>query len=343
METNLSIPILPTLEDVARVAGVSTATVSRSLNSPNSVAKNTLLRVKSAVDQLGYSPNFGARALAAKRTNAVGAVIPTMENAIFARGLQAFQETLFENGSTLLVASSSYQREREEVQIRSLIAGGADAILLIGEDRREGIYEFLKKRGIPYVLAWNFRQDSDHCFVGFDNRAAAREMAIKVLKLGHTKIGMIAGLTLENDRARDRVTGVREAISEFNISERDFCLKEAQYDFTSAGDAVETLLENGPRPTAIICGNDILAIGATKRLKSLGLCVPQDISITGFDDIEVSSIIEPELTTVHIPHREMGKIAAEQLLEMRRNQTMSSSIELKPFIVERQSLAKPPN
>lgn len=338
----MPIPILPTLKDVARVAGVSTATVSRSLNSPDSVAKKTLARVQSAVDQLGYSPNFGARALAAKRTNTIGAVIPTMENAIFARGLQAFQETLFENGSTLLVASSSYQRELEEVQIRTLIARGADAILLIGEDRREEVYEFLNKRGIPYVLAWNYRQESDHCFVGFDNRVAAREMARKVLNLGHTNIGMIAGLTRENDRARERVSGVREAIAEFNISERNFSLIEAQYDFTSAGDAVEKLLENDPRPTAIICGNDILAIGAVKRLKSLGLCVPQDISITGFDDIEVSSIIEPELTTVHIPHRDMGKIAAEQLLEMRRNQTVASSIELKPFIVERQSLAKPP-
>ncbi len=343
MESVLPNPILPTLEDVARVAGVSTATVSRSLNSPDSVAAKTLLRVQSAVDQLGYSPNFGARALAAKRTNTIGAVIPTMENAIFARGLQAFQETLFENGHTLLVASSSYQREREEVQIRSLIAGGADAILLIGEDRREAIYEFLRKRGIPYVLAWNYRQESDHCFVGFDNRAAAKEMARKVLKLGHTNIGMIAGLTPENDRARERVLGVREAIAENNISDQNFSLVEAQYDFTSAGDGVETLLQNNPRPTAIICGNDILAIGAVKRLQSLGLSVPQDISITGFDDIEVSSIIEPELTTVHIPHRKMGKIAAEQLLEMRGNQTMASSIELKPYIVERQSLAKPPN
>jgi DNA-binding LacI/PurR family transcriptional regulator len=105
----------------------------------------------------------------------------------------------------------------------------------------------------------------------------------------------------------------------------------------------EEKLQAQPRSTAIICGNDILAIGAVKRLKSLALCVPQDISIAGFDDIEVSSIIEPELTIAHIPHRNIGKIAAEQLLEMRRNQTMAPGIELKPFIVECQSLAKPLN
>jgi len=332
---------LPTLEDVAREAGVSTATVSRSLNSPDSVAEKTLLRVQAAVRLLGYSPNFGARALAAKRTNTIGAVIPTMENAIFARGLQAFQETISKNGSTLLVASSSYRRELEEEQIRTLVARGADAILLIGEDRSDEIYEFLRKRGIPYVLAWNYRQDSKHCFVGFNNLAAAKEMANKVLDLGHSKIGMIAGLTLENDRARDRVLGVREALAEHDIPAENFKLIEVPYDFENAGDAIETLLANNPRPTAVICGNDILATGAVKRAKSIGLRVPEDISITGFDDIEVSTIIEPGLTTVHIPHREMGKIAAECLLAMRKNDNLAQSRELKPFIIERGSLSKP--
>lgn len=332
---------LPTLEDVAREAGVSTATVSRSLNSPASVAEKTLKRVQAAVRLLGYSPNFGARALAAKRTNTIGAVIPTMENSIFARGLQAFQETISKNGSTLLVASSSYRRELEEEQIRTLVARGADAILLIGEDRSDEIYEFLRKRGIPYVLAWNYRPDSSHCFVGFDNLAAAKEMANKVLDLGHSNIGMIAGLTLENDRARDRVLGVREALAEHDIPAENFTLIEVPYDFENAGDAIETLLASDPRPTAIICGNDILATGAVKRAKSIGLRVPEDISITGFDDIEVSTIIEPGLTTVHIPHRDMGKIAAECLLEMRKNDTVVQSRELKPFIIERGSLSMP--
>ncbi len=332
---------LPTLEDVAQEAQVSTATVSRSLNSPQSVAEKTLLRVRAAIDMLGYSPNFGARALAAKRTNTIGAVIPTMENAIFARGLQAFQETISQNGSTLLVASSSYQRELEEEQIRTLVARGADAILLIGEDRSEKIYEFLRKRGTPYVLAWNYRRGSDHCFVGFDNHAAAKEMAIKVLSFGHLIIGMIAGQTINNDRARARVSGVREALAQNNVPDDNLAVIEAPYDFSNAGDALELLMSKVPRPTAIICGNDILAIGAVKRAKSMGLRVPQDISITGFDDIEMSSIIEPELTTVHIPHREMGKIAAESLLAMREQETLIASTELKPFIVERGSLANP--
>ncbi len=326
---------------MAREAQVSTATVSRTLNLPQSVAQKTQLRVLAAVDKLGYSPNFGARALAARRTNTIGAVIPTMENAIFARLLQAFQEAISRNGSTLLVASSSYQQVMEEEQIRTLVAHGADAILLIGENRNEDVYEFLKKRRIPYVLAWSFRRNSSHCFVGFDNRAAMKNMARKVLELGHVTIGMIAGLTLENDRARDRVLGVQEAMAEYKIPSENFSLIEAPYDFASAGDAIETLLAKTPRPTAVICGNDILAVGAVKRAKSVGLRVPQDISITGFDDIEVASIIEPEITTVHIPHRGMGKIAAECLLAMRKNDSLSRSRELKPHIIERGSLSVP--
>ena len=125
-----------------------------------------------------------------------------MENAIFARGLQAFQETIADRKSTLLVASSYYQQDIEERQIRSLVARGADALLLIGESRDPAIYEFLRSRGIPYVLAWIFKRDAAHNYVGFDNRAASRKMTERVLQLGHRRIAMIAGITASNDRAR---------------------------------------------------------------------------------------------------------------------------------------------
>src|SRR6056300_579526 len=143
---------LPTLADVADLAGVSSATVSRCLNAPDKVGQTTKVKVMSAINELGYSPNFGARALAAKRSNTFGAVIPTMDNAIFARGLQAFQEELHANGITLLVASSQYQAKIEEEQIQTLVTRGADAVLLIGFDRMPSIYEFLKKRDVPALV-----------------------------------------------------------------------------------------------------------------------------------------------------------------------------------------------
>ena len=145
-------PVVPTLDDVAREAGVSTATVSRCLNNSEKVTAKTRERVARAIDLLGYSPNFGARAMAAKRTFTIGAIIPTMENAIFARGLQAFQEALYAQGYTLLVASSAYKPEIEAEQIRALVARGADGLLLIGYDRDPSIYDFLARRGVPTLV-----------------------------------------------------------------------------------------------------------------------------------------------------------------------------------------------
>lgn len=338
---------VPTLEDVARAAKVSTATVSRCLNTPERVVEKTRDRVMAAVEALGYTPNFGAQALAAKRTNTIGAVIPTMENAIFARGLQAFQETIAQSKATLLVASSSYRRDIEEEQIRALVARGADALLLIGEDRKSGIYDFLERRKIPYVLAWIFKDHDRHSFVGFDNRAAARAMAERVLALGHRRIAMIAGVTLHNDRARDRVLGVRDAAVAGGVSMSDMDVVEAPYNFDDAADAFSLIMRREPRPTAVICGNDILAIGALKQAKAMGLRVPEDVSITGFDDIEISSVTEPAITTVHVPHRRMGQVAAEILIRQLQSKAETQELkpesrELEPHIVDRGSLGPPP-
>ena len=165
------------MADVARVAGVSTATVSRCLNSPDRVIETTREKVMTAVRELGYAPNFNARALAAKHTNTIGAVIPTMENAIFARGIQAFQEELHLHGITLLVASSQYQSEIEEEQIRTLVARGADALLLIGYQRDERIFQFLETREVPALIAWAYDPASDQRAIGFDNRVALKELA----------------------------------------------------------------------------------------------------------------------------------------------------------------------
>lgn len=339
---------VPTLKDVARAANVSTATVSRCLNSPERVVGATRERVLAAVEALGYSPNFGAQALAAKRTNTIGAVIPTMENAIFARVLQAFQEDIARNKSTLLVASSSYRQDIEEEQIRSLVARGADALLLIGECRNPEIYDFLRNRNIPYVVAWSYRSDGEHSFVGFDNYAAAKAMTEKVLALGHRRIAMIAGITLHNDRARDRVRAVRETAKAHGVTLSDADVVEAAYRFDDAAEAFARLMQHDPRPTAVICGNDVLAIGALTCAKAMGLRVPEDVSITGFDDVEISSVTEPGITTVRVPQRQIGQVAAEILIRQLQSKTATrtfeqESRELETRIVERGSLGPPPS
>ena len=167
-KVRLSHKASPTLADVAKAAGVSTATISRALNEPDKVAQNTRERIEKVVEDLGYTPNFGGRVLASNRSNIVGAVIPTMANAMFASGLQVFQEVLSQSAYNLLVASSGYNAGTELQQIKSLVAQGADGLLLIGSARPDETTRFLKLRNIPYVIAWSYQHDKSRYFAGFD-------------------------------------------------------------------------------------------------------------------------------------------------------------------------------
>ncbi|MFS4579769.1 LacI family DNA-binding transcriptional regulator [Phaeobacter sp. C3_T13_0] len=330
----------PTLADVARLAGVSTATVSRYLNSPDRVIEETRKKVGNAVLELGYAPNFNARALAAKRTNTIGAIIPTMENAIFARGLQAFQEELGRSGITLLVASSSYQTELEEEQIRTLVSRGADGILLIGFHRDPKIYEFLKRQNVPVVVAWVFDQNAKVSTVGFDNYEAMKALADKVISMGHRRIATITASPEGNDRASERLRGIRASMTGAGIPETELSIVEAEYGIDEGGAALEELLRQSVRPSVVICGNDVLAVGAIAKAQELGLRVPEDISVTGFDDIEIAKISSPALTTVHVPHRRMGKEAANILIGLVNATQTQSSVLIETSLVMRTSLGK---
>lgn len=331
---------LPTLEDVARQAAVSTATVSRCLNTPERVSEVTRKKVLEAVNTLGYSPNFGARALASKRTHTYGAIIPTMANAIFAKGLQAFQETLAEHGSTLLVASSFYDPKIEEQQIRSMVARGADGLLLIGKSRSDQIYQFLEQQNIPIVLAWSFDAESPYNMVGFDNAAATHALTQRALELGHRRFAFLSAERASNDRAAERVKGAQQALASAGIDPHSMPILEAPYSIFDAGRAFEQLLHSESKPTIVMCGNDVQAVGALKKARELGIDVPGEISITGFDDLEIADVVEPGITTVHVPHRQMGRISAE-ILVSDSAMTKPSLSKLDTFLVERGSLAAP--
>jgi len=332
---------VPTLEDVAQLASVSTATVSRCMNLPELVQKHTRDRVMAAIRELGYFPNFGARALMAKRTNTIGAIIPTMDNAVFARGIQAFQEALHEKGITLLISSSSYQEDIEAEQIRTLTARGADGLLLIGHHRSEDIYRFLANRGIPALSAWVYDTTQSRLSIGFNNREAMKNLAEAVISKGHRSIGVISAEQKSNDRASERVFGIYEAIKDAGLAPDALQLIETPYGIENGALAFHELMSRPEAPTVIMCGNDVLATGALRGAKKMGLRVPDDVSITGFDDIELASIADPELTTVHVPHRAMGKQAAQMLIDMVNGSLPVESFELKTWLCMRESLAPP--
>lgn len=331
----------PTVEDVARYAGVSTATVSRCLNEPGRVREPTRQRVMDAIDALGYAPNFGARTLVLNRTNIMGAIIPTMDNAIFARGLQALQERLAEDDFTLLVSTSNYSPERELTQIRALMSRGVDGLMLIGAARDERAYQLLYQRRMPFVLAWTWKQNSPHLCVGFDNEKAGAMVAQEVIKCGHQRLAMIAGIAAGNDRAAERLGGLRRMTRKAGIPLPPEMVVEAEYSFEAGRAAFAGLIQQAQRPTAVICGNDVIAVGALSGAEQAGLNVPGDISIVGFDNIDIAQFTNPPLATVHVPHRRMGRLSAEKLLSMRRGVQIGNSERLDVEFIRRKSLAEP--
>ncbi len=333
---------VPRLIDVAQAAGVSTATVSRCLNAPNCVSSHTRVKVMKAVKDLGYAPNFNAKALASRRTHTFGAIIPTMENAIFARGVQAFQDTLRTQGITLLIASSAYDPHLEERQIYALAARGADAMLLIGRDRTESSYIFLERKQIPYVTVWTSQVGRAPGTVGFDNRKAMAQLAAHVFEFGHRNLGYISAPRATNDRARERVLGVYDAMEAHGLDPKSLMIVETPYSIKNGAAAFKSLITYNPRPTAVLCGNDVLAAGAVMCARQMGFDIPGDLSITGFDDIDLSEIVSPPLTTVHVPHRAMGRAAADMLMAMSKGENEGATVELDVEIILRASLGPVP-
>jgi LacI family transcriptional regulator len=329
----------PTLEDVSRLAGVSTATISRALNDPNVVAKKTRDKIETAINTLGYTPNSGGRMLASARSNTVGAIIPTMANAIFANGLQAFQEALSDAGVTLLVASTGYDPKAELTQIRNLMAHGAGGLLLIGQERPEDSNRFLAIRNIPHVLGWCYGTDPDAVYVGFDNNAAAYDATLKVLDMGHRRIAMISGILDGNDRAQARRDGVHAAISQFGQGAELVASAEAPYVLQGGRDGFDSV--QSAHPTAIICGNDVVAAGAMTRAQEVGMNVPRDVSIIGFDDIGLASAVSPRMSTVRVPQEQMGKAAAEVLIARMSGGQGGTSVKFPTEFIQRGSLAPP--
>ncbi len=302
------------LSDVARLARVSTATVSRAVSLPHKVKPLTLARVQDALHSLGYVAHGAARALASRRTGTVGAVIPTLDNATFANTIHALQKTLDAAGYTLLLACHEFDEAVEVRVTRALIERGVDALVLLGTSHAPQLYAMMAARELPYVLTWSLDATGRHPCIGFNNRAAAQALTNHLLGLGHREFAMISGITANNERARDRVHGVRDALAARGLGLAPERVLEMPYSLASGREGLRALMGASVPPTAVMCGNDVLAIGAIAECSSLGIVVPQQLSITGFDDMEIASLLSPGLTTVHFPTTELGQLAATHVL-----------------------------
>ena len=332
-----ALPTIATISDVACRAGVSTATVSRVFNQPDTVRVALRAKVHAAVQQLGYVPHAGARTLKSGRTGTVGAVFPTIDNAIFAKAIGALQRGLAAANHQLLIATSGYDTAVEEAQALHLLARGADALLLCGCAQQPTLLARLAQRGVPvlHMMSWPLPPGLQG--LGFDNARAMRQVVRYLLDLGHRRIAMLAGLTRDNDRAAERVRGVREALSEAGLALPPTRLLERAYTLAAAREGFARLMDATPAPTAVVCGNDVLAFGALMEAQARGLAVPAHVSVVGFDDLDLASHLQPALTTVHVPAEAMWQRAAERVLATLRGEALAGEPEVAVNLVVRDS------
>jgi LacI family transcriptional regulator len=300
-----------TMADVARQAGVSTASVSRVLNDPAQVSPKLRQRVENAVAKLHYVRDGAARALAARRSSTIGAVVPALGAAIFAAGVEGLQRRLDQLGHSLLVASSNFDLDVELRQARTLLERGVDGIVLVGHRHRRELFNLLAQTRTPYVFTYTYAGGRHPC-VGFDQGAAMRGPVDLLAGLGHRRFAIVTTPTRENDRIAARVAGAQARILALDLPEPP--IFEMPFAFAAGRDALRALLRDAPSTTAVLCTTDVHATGVLAEARRLAIDVPDRLSVTGFDDLEMSAEMEPPLTTIRVPAREIGERAADLLI-----------------------------
>jgi LacI family transcriptional regulator len=332
----------PKLSDVARGAGVSLSTASRALSEPELVRSETRERVREVAAMLGYVPHGAARALATRRSRTVGAIFPPVDNPIFAAATQALAHELAASGYTLLLATHEYDPAAELQVARTLLERAVDGLVLVGLDHDPELYRLVGQAGLPYELMWSLDPSGFHHCVGVAHRIASVRATQHLLDLGHREFAVIAGRTAHNDRSRERLAGVREALAARAIELRPERVAEADFVLPQAREACRTLLERAPGFTALVCGNDVLAIGVLAECAGRGIRVPAELSVVGFDDIDMASGVTPALTTVRVPAAEMGRRAAARMLARLAGREVANVEELPAEVIVRASTGRAP-
>ncbi len=327
--------------DIAHRAGVSPATVSRVFNNPELVQARTREAVLAVASEFGYRPNASARTLRTQRSQVVGIVLPTLDNPVFAECLQGMAGATAMGGYAIMPVTTQYRVETEQQAVEQLLSFGVDGMVLVVSDAASSVaVQRLQRQGVPYVLIYN-RHDAHPC-VSVAGAAAMHDIVQGLVGLGHRRIAMVCGRLSASDRAQQRHAGFKDAMRHAGLEPA--ALIEVPFVETAIREVADAL-EHGDRPTALVCSNDLLAMRAMRAAHERGLNVPRDISITGFDGINLGRDLTPSLSTVAQPNVELGKSAVHWLvdsIERRRRPEPSESITLPYHIRWAESCAQAP-
>ncbi len=331
---------MATIRDVAKRAGVSISTVSRTVNGGVFVEESTRSKVLDAIDALNYQPNYLAKGLKVGKTNAICLLIPSIRNYsinILARGVE---DASRRNGFTLILCNTDEDKDIEQIYIEKMLSNWVDGIVYCTATKHSDVLEFLDKSNYPVVLALREYTDRFDTFC-VDNFKGGYIATQYLIEKGYKRIGILSG-RLDLDLYADRLKGYQKALSDHGIPYReDFVIsaKECEKVNIRFKPKINALMQGEEKPDSFFATGDLIAINAINELRKIGLSVPNDIPIIGFDDIDISPMTYPALTTVSQPLYEIGLRATERLIKRIRNEEKiePETVRFDPQIIQRDS------
>lgn len=329
------------LKDIAAHLGLSITTVSRALAGYPDVAEKTRQRVLQAAEEMGYYPNATARRLQRCRADTIGFIIPTsgprFSDPFFSEFLAGIGNEASRQRMDLLVATHPPGPTELETYRRWAGSRRVDGFLLVRTRRNDPRIRFLAERGIPFVSYGRSQVEMDFPYVGVDGERGMYEATQYLIELGHQEIAYIGG-PAELQFSMDRLSGVRRALEGHGLALRPDRHVEGQLTEESGYRCAQQLLTTSPRPTAIMCANDLMALGAMRAVQEQGLQVGPDVAVTGFDDIPVAAHAFPPLTTVRQPIYQIGTLTCRMLVRLIRSEELEERhILLTPELIVRRS------
>ncbi len=304
-----------TISDVARRAGVSTTTVSRVMNNKTAgISGKTRERILAVMEEMNYRPSQLARSIALARSNIIGVIIPDVSNLFYPQMLRGIDDTISGQGYSMMLFNSDSDPEREKKQLLAMIDNRVDGVILCSGVSNEAFLKDYRAYGTPLVMIGRtFDSDYADATITGDNERGMYASASYMIGHGHRDILYLDG-TAESSGAIHRIQGFRHAMQDAGIPLNPQMILQGEFSIQYGYDIVTSLLEEEMRFTAIVSGSDLVAIGAIKALHARGLRVPEDIEVIGFDNIELSEIYEPRLSTVSKPHYDIAAQAAKMLM-----------------------------
>ena len=333
---------MATMKDIARLAQVSTSTVSHVINGSRFVSDEIRDKVMRIVVELNYTPSYIARSLKVKATKTIGLLVTATNNPFFSEVMAGVEQYCQKNQYNLIIATTGGDAKRLQQNLQTLIHKQVDGVLLMcGDSRFQADMELTVSLPLVVMDWWFTELNADKIL---DNSEHGGYLATKsMVDAGHQKIGIITG-NLRKSVAKNRLQGYKKALSEANIVLNPDWIVESHFDFEGGIVGAQKLLALSDRPTAIFCCSDTIAIGAYQAIQNQGLRIPQDISIMGYDDIELARYLFPSLSTISQPKAELGKLAVETLLQRIQEPNENyRTLVLEPTCILRESISSPSN